>query len=155
MTTAERLPKNMSANNVLYARLRSRFCDNGDVTLGERMMQASTRMNTVSTTVLSEDDTDGATSLYDPTVAARPTAARSILLRKLLAGFLTLGVLLCLTYALYRTVSLPAGQSQNSATFAIAPIDASKVNTNIGAATTEDEAVFAAAYADFCTAFED
>lgn len=155
MTTAERLPKNMPANNILYARLRSRFCDNGNVTLGERMMQASTRMKTVSTTVLSEDDTDGAASLYDPTVAARPTADHSILLRKLLAGFLALGVLLCLTFALYRMVSLPAEQSQSNTAFAITPIDASKVNANVGTAATEDQAVFAHAYTDFCTAFED
>ncbi len=157
MTTAERLPKNMSQNNLLYARLRSRFCDSGDATLGERMLQASIQTRTVnaSATAFSEEDTELSAAFLATSAAARPTKDRFSLFSKIFACFLMIGVFLCISFALYRMVSLPAEQSHNATAFSITSIDVDLLNASSGAAATEDQTVFSAAYTDFCTAFED
>ncbi len=154
MTTAETMPKNASNINMLYSRLRARYCPDGDVTLGERMMQASTRMKTVSTSSFSENDTAACDASYTAT-AARPTD-RNILLRNFCAILLSCAVLVCLAYSFFRMIgSKNNGEVSENASYAVTAIDERKAeNYKLNADADSDVAAIGASYDAFRTAFE-
>ena len=90
--------------NLLYQRLRERFCQNGNVTLGERMLQASTEMKQIDASCLPENDPAFATS-SDSHILSYAQKNRAVALRNFFAVFLSAIVLICFITSLFRVAS--------------------------------------------------
>lgn len=97
MTSAEQMTN--PSQNLLYTKLRSRFCPEGDKTIGERMLQASTQMKTVNTDVFSEIDTASNSAVYDAVVSP---ARHAHMLRDFFAVLLAVGIFVCLAVSIFR-----------------------------------------------------
>ncbi len=97
MIIAEKTPT-VSASNVLYTRLAKRFCPDGNTTLGERMLEASTRVKATSADIYAEGETIDTTYR---TADTEKITARNAFFRNLIAVFLTAAIVMSLTYSFF------------------------------------------------------
>ncbi len=161
MMVADKLTKDTT--NVLYAKLRSRFCPNGDLTLGARMLQASAEIHGIHTAEM--DDADIATNdiSYSETPTASVVMRKRNAVRNFCALFLASVVLICLLTSLIRFLGNETKtESGLDAIYPIATVDKENPVFDNTVFRTEDgltnagggaSSIVDTAYSDFREAF--
>ncbi len=160
MTKAGNFPNYNGASNLLYAKLRSRFCPNGDITLGERMLQASAKMKSVDTAFLSTQDSVENDMAYSEVVTASGADRRRTSIRNFCALFLTAVVLVSLMTSLFRVLGTSGERTDMGAVYPLSSVtseqknlDSSLHRTENGMVAVEGDELLDKAYDDFTDAF--
>ncbi len=161
MTKAGNFPNYNGASNVLYAKLRSRFCPNGDMTLGERMLQASAKIRSVDTTYLNTQDSSENDMAYSDVITASRADHRRVSIRNFCALFLASVVLVCLLTSLFRVLgNQNSGNADLASVYPLSGVSGEEGNlasslhrTEAGLIAVEDGSLLETAYKDFESAF--
>lgn len=159
MTSAEFASK--PTQNPLYATLRTRFCADGDKTIGERMLQASTQMKPINTDVFAAVEENAPSAVYQAVAPKKHERA----FRDFFAVLLCIGIFVCLAVSLFRLAidKTAASEAEKNLPFSVSTVseeDISKqtvifmtADENIPVTKTEASDLYKSTYLSFADAF--
>jgi len=135
MTSAE-FAKTPS-QNPLYATLRTRFCADGDKTIGERMLQASTQMKPINTDVFAAVEDAAPSAVYQAVAPKRHEHA----FRDFFAVLLCIGIFVCLAVSLFRLAiqETAANEAEKNLPFSVSAVSEENISKQTVIFMTPDE----------------
>lgn len=135
MTSAEFVNKPMQ--NPLYATLRTRFCADGDKTIGERMLEASTQMKPINTDVFAAVEESAPSAVYQAVAPGR----REHAFRDFFAVLLCIGIFVCLAVSLFRLAieKTVANEAERNLPFSVSAVSEEDISKQTVIIMTPDE----------------